>query len=185
MTWVKKVHQQASRREFQVTRKYSPVALVLALGLMPLISLKVHERTYLGFAAPGPSMGAAAAEEIPPYHASAPPEKSLPATLDPAQFRDAITQNAYAMAAKVKRDLYQQPCYCHCDKELGHASLLDCYTGTHAAVCNVCKWEGIYVYNEAAKKKSAAQIREGILKGEWKKVDLTKYKEYKPKSGGN
>ncbi len=98
------------------------------------------------------------------------------------KFPDPINQNAYAMAAKIRAVLYQQPCYCHCDKEFGHGSLLDCFTGMHAAACNVCKWEAIYAYNETAKKKSPAQIREGILKGEWKKVDLAKYKEYKPES---
>ena len=84
------------------------------------------------------------------------------------------------MAGKIKAVLYQQPCYCHCDKELGHGSLLDCYISNHAAVCNICKMEAIYAFNETAKKKSAAQIREGIIKGESQKVDLAKYREYKP-----
>jgi hypothetical protein len=157
----------------------------LSLGFVALDSSRLHAPASLGLAAAGPAMSAPAVEEIPPFHPSAPPEKDLPPTLEPAQFQDGITQNAYALAAKVKRALYQQPCYCHCDKELGHASLLDCFVGTHAAVCNVCKWEGIYTYAETQKKKTPAQIREGILKGEWKKVDLTKYKEYKPESDGH
>lgn len=98
------------------------------------------------------------------------------------KFPDPINQNAYAMAAKIRPVLYQQPCYCHCDKELGHGSLLDCFAGMHAAVCNVCKWEAIYAYEQSRKKKTPAQIREGILKGEWKKVDLTKYRNYNPDS---
>ena len=161
------------------------MALAFLLGLVALYSVRSNAPASLGFAASGRSRGVPAAEEVPPYHPSAPSEKNLPPTLDPAQFQDGITQNAYAMAAKVRRALYQQPCYCHCDKELGHSSLLDCFTGTHAAVCNVCKWEGIYTYNETQKKKTPAQIREGILKGEWKKVDLTQYKEYKPDSDGH
>lgn len=136
----------------------------------------------ISLASPGPLGGARATDDVPPYHADAPPAKDLPDTLDPMKFPDAITQNAYAMAAKVRPVLYQQPCYCHCDKELGHGSLLDCFTGMHAAVCNVCKWEGIYAYNETKKKKTPAQIREGILKGEWKKVDLTKYAKYSPET---
>lgn len=136
----------------------------------------------LGQSAPAASAGEQAVDEIPNYHASAPPRKSLPATLDPTKFSDPITQNAYAMAAKAKSVLYQQPCYCHCDKGFGHASLLDCFTGTHAAVCNICKEEAIYAVNESARKKSAGQIREGIIKGEWQKVDLAKYREYKPAS---
>ena len=168
-----------------MTRKIPIAVLVLSLGFVAMDSARLHAPASLGFAAGGAAEGTPAADEIPPFHSSAPPEKNLPATLDPAQFQDGITQNAYAMAAKVKRALYQQPCYCHCDKELGHASLLDCFAGNHAAVCNVCKWEGIYTYTETQKRRTPAQIREGILKGEWKKVDLTKYKEYKPEQNGH
>ncbi len=176
---------KALRRKSQLAKKFAIIALLWVMGFGILDSVRLGAPAALGFASLGLGMGVPAGEEIPPYHSSAPTDKKLPPTLDPAQFQDGITQNAYAMAAKVRRALYQQPCYCHCDKEIGHTSLLDCFTGTHAAVCNICKWEGIYTYNETQKKKTAAQIREGILKGEWKKVDLTLYKEYKPESGGH
>ena len=55
-------------------------------------------------AQPGPGPDS----DIPAYHASAPTGK-LPDTLDPKQFPDARTQKIYAMAAKVKPVLYQQP----------------------------------------------------------------------------
>jgi len=45
--------------------------------------------------------------------------------MDPAAFNNPIVQNAYALAAKVKRVLYQEPCFCHCDRGFGHESLLD------------------------------------------------------------
>src|ERR1700676_4045612 len=50
---------------------------------------------------------------IPSYHAYAlkPP---FPATLDPKQFPDALNRNVYALAAKIRPVLYQQPCYCYC-----------------------------------------------------------------------
>jgi hypothetical protein len=47
-------------------------------------------------------------------------------------------------------------------------------------LCNVCKWEGIYTYIQTKKRKTPAQIRAGIIKGEWKKVDLSKYQKYNP-----
>ncbi|HEV2351486.1 MAG TPA: CYCXC family (seleno)protein [Terriglobia bacterium] len=165
-----------------VIKKFYIFGCVLALGLFAFVLGGGRIPVTISLAAPGPLKGARAAEEVPPYHPDSPPAKDLPTTLDPMKFPDAITQNAYAMAAKIKPVLYQQPCYCHCDKELGHGSLLDCFTGMHAAVCNVCKWEGIYAYQQSMKKKTPAQIRAGILKGEWKKVDLMKYRSYNPDS---
>jgi hypothetical protein len=84
-------------------------------------------------------------------------------------------QNSYKLAARVKRVLYQQPCYCHCDRSQGHGSLLDCFAGKHAAECGVCIKEGLYSYEQTKKGKTAAQIRDGIEKGEWQQLDLAKY----------
>jgi hypothetical protein len=164
-------------------KRFLVISIVLLLGFWALAWGRLRVPTSLGYADPGPQNGARAAENVPSYHPAAPALKRLPATLNPKQFPDPINQNAYAMASKVKAVLYQQPCYCHCDKAFGHGSLLDCYTSTHAAECNICKMEAIYAFNENAKKKSAAQIREGIIKGESEKVDLAKYREYKPQSG--
>src|SRR5215813_4012577 len=110
----------------------------------------------------------------PAFHSQV-PAGQLPQTLDPASFGNPVVQNAYAVAAKVKRVLYQQPCYCHCDRSIGHGSLLDCFAGKHAAVCDVCIREGFYSYEQTQKKKTPAQIRAGIERGEWRQVDLSKY----------
>jgi len=119
-------------------------------------------------AAPAPQ------EDVPAYHKSA-AAGLLPATLSPREFPDGLNQNVYALAAKVKRVLYQQPCYCHCDRAAGHTSLLDCFRDTHGAICAVCKAEAVYSYEQTKKGKTPAQIREGIMRGEWKSLDLTKY----------
>jgi hypothetical protein len=128
----------------------------------------------------------ASGPRVPAYHKT-PPTGVLPETLPPEQFaNDAVTHNAYTLAAKVKSTLYQMPCYCNCDREAGHASLLDCYRGTHAAVCVVCKKELFYSYQERKKGKTAAQIRAGIVRGDWNKIDLTKWTgETAPAAGGN
>ena len=112
--------------------------------------------------------------DVPAYHAN-PPSGPLPATLDPKVFPGVLIQNIYALAAKEKPVLYQQPCYCRCDREVGHTSLLDCYVDEHASVCAVCKMEAVYAYEQTKLGKSPAQIREGIIQGKWKEVDLTKY----------
>ena len=116
---------------------------------------------------------------VPAYH-SGRPTGPLPPTLDPAQFPDVQTQNVYALAAKIKSVLYQQPCYCHCDKEIGHTSLLSCYIDRHASVCALCQKEAVLAYTESQKGKSAAQIRKEILDGKWKDVDLSKYETVTP-----
>jgi hypothetical protein len=111
---------------------------------------------------------------VPAYHPSR-PTGPLPETLNPAQFTDVQTQNVYALAAKIKAVLYQQPCYCHCDKDIGHTSLLSCYTDRHASVCALCQKEAVLAYTESQKGKTAAQIRKEIIDGKWKDVDLSKY----------
>jgi hypothetical protein len=114
------------------------------------------------------------AEPIPAFH-DGPPTDALPETLSPSLFPDTVAQNAYTIAARIKKVLYQQPCYCHCDQSQGHGSLLDCYTGHHAAVCGVCEREDFYSYEQTHKGKTPAQIRDGIEHGDWQKLDITKY----------
>lgn len=80
--------------------------------------------------------------------------------------------HAYELAAKIPGVLYQQPCYCYCDRGMGHNSLRSCFEGTHGAECGTCLKELYYTYVEHKKGKTAKQIRAGIIKGEWKQVDL-------------
>jgi hypothetical protein len=115
-----------------------------------------------------------AEEPVPAFH-SQPPQGQLPETLSPSQFANVVVQNAYILAARVRRVLYQQPCYCHCDRSQGHASLLDCFASKHGAGCGVCMREAIYSYEQSNKGKTAAQIRAGIERGEWQQVDMSKY----------
>jgi hypothetical protein len=121
----------------------------------------------------------AADEPVPAYHARA-PQGVLPATMSPELFPDPVVQNAYAIAAKIKKTLYQQPCYCHCDRSQGHGSLLDCFASKHGAGCNICINEDFYSYEQSRKGQTAAQIRAGIIKGDWQSVDLTKYQQPLP-----
>jgi len=80
--------------------------------------------------------------------------------------------HAYELAAKIPAVLHQQPCYCYCDRGMGHNSLHSCFEGTHGAQCSVCLKELYYSYSMTRKGKTPAQIRQGIMKGEWKTVDL-------------
>ena len=81
--------------------------------------------------------------------------------------------HAYELAAKIPVILHQQPCYCFCDR-MGHNSLHSCFEGTHGARCGTCRKELYYSYTEYKKGRTAAQIRKGIIAGEWQQVDLSK-----------
>jgi len=122
---------------------------------------------------------ALAVEAVPAYHSQA-PQGELPAAMNPDLFTDPVVQNAYAVAAKIKKALYQQPCYCHCDRSQGHKSLLDCFASKHGSGCGTCIYEDFYTFEQLSKGKTAAQIRAAIIKGEWKSVDATKYKQPLP-----
>jgi uncharacterized protein with PCYCGC motif len=121
----------------------------------------------------------AADDAVPAYHAQT-PKGDLPETMKPESFPDPLVQNAYAVAAKIKKTLYQQPCYCHCDRSKGHTSLLDCFASEHGSGCGTCIYEDFYSYEQVHKGKTAVQIREGIIKGEWKSVDAMKYRQPLP-----
>ena len=118
-------------------------------------------------------------QAVPAYHSQL-PGGPLPATLSPAQFTQPEVQNAYSIAAGIRKALYQEPCYCHCDRSLGHGSLLDCYVSTHASVCDICMREAFYTAEQLKKGKKPAQVRDGIVLGAWQQVDLSKYKVYQP-----
>jgi hypothetical protein len=118
-------------------------------------------------------------EAVPAFHARA-PQGEIPATMNPEFFTDPVVQNAYTVAARIKKTLYQQPCYCHCDRSQGHGSLLDCFASKHGAGCNVCLYEDLYAFEQVRKGKTAAQIRAGIIRGEWKSVDASKYQNPLP-----
>jgi hypothetical protein len=115
-----------------------------------------------------------AGDATPAFHAQ-PPTGPLPSTMSPDTFSEPIVQNAYTVAARVKKVLYQEPCYCHCDRSQGHTSLLDCFVSKHGSGCQICVREDLYSYEQSRKGKTPAQIRDGIISGEWESVDVTKY----------
>jgi hypothetical protein len=152
-------------------QKFLSGTILFGLGLaLILVPQQAVSRSPQRAHAPQPG----ADEAVPAYHAQA-PRGELPETMNPEFFSDPVVQNAYAIAARIKKTLYQQPCYCHCDRSQGHTSLLDCFASKHGSECGTCIYEDFYSYEQSRKGKRAAQIRAGIIKGEWKSVDATKY----------
>jgi len=116
---------------------------------------------------------------VPAYHATAPSKAAkLPPLLGKDQLwgddaQSPYQTHAYELAAKIESVIYQQPCYCYCDR-MGHKSLHSCFENTHGARCDICLKELYYSYSEHQKGKTAAQIRKGIMQGEWRQVNLEK-----------
>ncbi len=118
--------------------------------------------------------------DIPAYHRTAPEKAAkLPHILAGDQltgpsFQHPYQVKAYQLAAKVPGVLYQQPCFCFCDRSVGHQSLRSCFESTHGAHCSTCLAEAYYAYQQTKAGKTPQQIRAGILKGDWKSIDLVK-----------
>lgn len=120
----------------------------------------------------------AQAGDIPAYHRQAPAKgEKLPHVLTQQELADqGITQPAalaaYKAAEKAGAAMYQQPCYCRCDREKGHQSLHSCFESTHGANCGTCTQEALYTYRMSKKGWTAAQIRDGIMRGDYHSIDL-------------
>jgi hypothetical protein len=118
------------------------------------------------------------ADDIPAYN-SQPPAKGtkLPPILSGSQltgdyFRYPWQVKVYKEAATIQPVLHQLPCYCRCDKALGHNSLHSCFEGTHGAICSTCAKEEHYAYLMTQQKKTPKQIRDGIERKEFESIDL-------------
>ncbi len=118
------------------------------------------------------------AADQPAYHAQAPARGAkLPPVLSGDQltgeyFRYPWQKKVYEQAAQIQRVIYQMPCFCRCDKALGHQSLHSCFEGTHGAVCSTCAKEEAYTYKMTKLGRTPSEIRAGIEKKEYEAIDL-------------
>jgi hypothetical protein len=113
---------------------------------------------------PAPSTSAESPRaRVPAHFETAPPRESLGPTLNAAMFAGKIRQ-AYEVAKEIPTTLAQLPCYCHCDRGMGHKSLHSCFEDDHAAHCAVCVDEALMAYRlEKTEGLSAAEVRERII----------------------
>lgn len=89
--------------------------------------------------------------------------KALMPTLPPEMFTGTV-RAAYAVAREIPETLAEVPCYCHCDRSIGHKSLHTCFTDEHGANCGTCMNEAFMAYKlQKEQKLSPAQIREKII----------------------
>jgi len=96
-----------------------------------------------------------------PAHYENPPG-ALPPTLAPEKF-PGKTRQAYQAAKEIPQTLSQLPCYCYCDRGMGHKSLHSCFEDDHAAHCDVCVNEALMAYGMQKQGATSAQIRAQII----------------------
>ncbi|MBV9180417.1 MAG: hypothetical protein JO356_03830 [Acidobacteria bacterium] len=122
-------------------------------------------------------MSADSESGIPAFNSGPPPRgEKLPPLLTRAQLSGSNDQyafqgHAYELAAKIEKVIYQQPCFCYCDR-MGHKSLHSCFENTHGAECSTCMKELYYSYEMNKQHKTAGEIRQGIIRGDWKNINL-------------
>jgi hypothetical protein len=120
------------------------------------------------------------ADDVPAYHPSAPLKvTALPHILSGAQltgenFRFPWQKHVYQQAAQIGNVLYQLPCYCRCDRSLGHTSLRSCYEGLHGTECSTCAKEAFFTFAQLKQGKSVADIRAAIARHDYESIDLDK-----------
>ncbi|HET8782412.1 MAG TPA: CYCXC family (seleno)protein [Pyrinomonadaceae bacterium] len=102
-----------------------------------------------------------ASQAVPAFYETAPDRASLGPTLAPEKF-EGLTRDAYRAAREIPVTLAQMPCYCYCDRGMGHKSLYSCFEDDHASHCAVCVNEALLAQKLEKEGKSAAQIRERI-----------------------
>lgn len=154
-----------------MNKKWIIVVLVLvAAALIAINYLRPSQVREPSVSLPHPSSSqpdvsstpaSSAVARVPAHYESAP--SSLPPPLAPEQF-SGKTREAYQAARDIPQTLAQLPCYCHCDRSMGHKSLHSCFEDDHAAHCAICTDEALMAYRlQKEKHLSAKQIREQII----------------------
>ena len=100
---------------------------------------------------------------MPAFFEKAPSRASLGPTLAPEQFTG-LVRDAYRAVREIPQTIAQMPCYCHCDRGMGHKSLYSCFEDDHASHCAVCVNEALLALKlEKEQKLTPAQIRDRIV----------------------
>ena len=103
------------------------------------------------------------ASSVPAHYDEPPGVGGLKPTLPEDGFIG-VTKDAYKAARDIPETLAQLPCYCHCDRSMGHKSLHSCFEDDHASHCAVCVGEALMSYRlQKEQHLSAKQIRERII----------------------
>lgn len=82
-------------------------------------------------------------------------------TLSPAYFTGKAAA-AYTAAREIPEILDSMECYCDCEKNFGHKSLLSCHVDEHSRYCTICMDEAITAHEMYKQGKDVIEIRTAI-----------------------
>lgn len=111
---------------------------------------------------PSPSSHTSSTARVPAHYEARPSLDSLGPILPPQGFTGK-TRAAYQAVKEIPQTIAQLPCYCHCDRSIGHKSLHNCFEDDHAAHCVVCVDEALLAYRLEREGLTAPQIRDRIV----------------------
>src|SRR5262245_4992960 len=137
-------------------------ALVLGLILLKQRDQKGSKTTKATAATATPMIHNGSPQRVPAHYQAAPPITELRATLPPTNFVGKARE-AYEAVRQAPQLIAQMPCYCHCDRSLGHKSLHSCFEDDHAATCATCIQEALTAYALQKQGLSPEKIRERII----------------------
>jgi Protein of unknown function with PCYCGC motif len=144
------------------------IALLLIAAVLMVNSRRPATQTYTPVqdhqaTHPPDETPAVTANTIPAHYEHPPSRSRLGPTLEPEKFTGPVRE-AYRAAREIPQTLAQLPCYCHCDRGMGHKSLYSCYEDDHASHCATCINEALLALKlEKEQKLSPAQIRDRIV----------------------
>jgi hypothetical protein len=159
--------------KYKYMRKYTHIfilitvipALITGACSRPLQHAEHTEKMPQAAKTPGITAANNASKPKPrvPAFQSAESAKNLPPTLAPEMFQGTV-RAAYAAVREIPETIAQLPCYCHCDRSVGHKSLYSCFVDDHGANCGICMNEALTAYKlQKEQKLSPEQIREKII----------------------
>jgi len=138
------------------------LGVVVGLAVLVIKPKSESQATHNGDAHAEPPL-TTAAQTVPAHFTQPPSLSSLGPTLPPERFAGQ-TREAYVVARAIPQTLAQLPCYCHCDRGMGHKSLHSCFEDDHASHCATCVDEALMAYRlQTEAKLSADQVREKII----------------------
>jgi hypothetical protein len=123
---------------------------------------KSKDRAELNSQSSAEKQSAVNAATVPAHYETTPPLSSLAVTLAPDKF-NGKTREAYQVAREIPQTIAQLPCYCYCDRGMGHKSLHSCFEDDHAAHCAVCTDEALMAYRLQKQGLTPKRIRERII----------------------
>src|SRR5262245_50999914 len=149
------------------SKKKIIAATALIVGLITALSAcnqaGSHTANHQSTAAQGTQSSTAALKsQVPAHFTEPPPLSSLAPTLSPVKFSGKV-RDAYQVAKDIPQTLAQLPCFCHCDRSIGHKSLHSCYEETHATGCEICLDSALMAGELKQQGMSDTEIRDKLI----------------------